>query len=135
MQNEFINIAAHEVCTPIQPILSLSSLIGSQSIDPKKQQEIIDIVVRNAGSDYVWLWIAVVPKDKKINLDIRISPERTLLVVDQFIHSLIRKYGKHDISTDGGGTWYRLQAYRFLNVEHHIHYSIEKRFIEDQSST
>jgi two-component system sensor histidine kinase VicK len=49
MQNEFINIAGHEVCTPIQPILSLSSLIGSQSIDPKKQQEIIDIVVRNAN--------------------------------------------------------------------------------------
>ena len=48
MQNEFINIAAHELRTPIQPILSLSSLIGSQSIDPKKQQEIIDIVVRNA---------------------------------------------------------------------------------------
>jgi signal transduction histidine kinase len=48
MQNEFINIAAHELRTPIQPILGLSSMIGSQGIDPKKQQEIIDIVVRNA---------------------------------------------------------------------------------------
>jgi putative transposase len=87
-------------------------------------------LIKAAGSDYVWLWIAVEPKDKKITLDIRISPERTLLVADQFIHSLIRKYGKHDISTDGGGTWYRPQAYRFLNVEHHIHHSIEKSFIE-----
>lgn len=48
MQNEFINIAAHELRTPIQPILGLSSMIGSQGIDPKKQQEIIEIVVRNA---------------------------------------------------------------------------------------
>jgi signal transduction histidine kinase len=48
MQNEFINIAAHELRTPIQPIPSLSSMIGSHDIDLKKQQEIIDIVVRNA---------------------------------------------------------------------------------------
>jgi signal transduction histidine kinase len=48
MQSEFINIAAHELRTPIQPILGLSSMIGSQGIDSKKQQEIIDIVIRNA---------------------------------------------------------------------------------------
>ena len=48
MQNEFINIAAHELRTPIQPILGLSSIIGTKGMDPKKQQEIIDIVVRNA---------------------------------------------------------------------------------------
>jgi putative transposase len=41
---------------------------------------------------------------------------------------LIRKYGKHGISTDDG-TWYP-QARRFLNVEYHIHSSIEKSFIE-----
>ena len=51
-----------------------------------------------------------------------------MLVAEQFIQSLIRKYGKHNISTDGG-TWYP-QACRFLNVEHHIHSSLEKRFIE-----
>ena len=48
MQNEFINIATHELRTPIQPILGLSSMIGTKGMDPKKQQEIIDIVVRNA---------------------------------------------------------------------------------------
>jgi putative transposase len=40
----------------------------------------------------------------------------------------MRKYGKHNISTDGG-TWYP-QACRFLKVTHHIHSSIEKSFIE-----
>jgi putative transposase len=82
-----------------------------------------------AGSDYVWLWIAAIgPKDKRI-LEIRISPERSSLAAEQFIQSLIRKYGKHDISTDGGGTCYP-QTCRFLNVEHHMHSSIEKSFIE-----
>lgn len=61
-------------------------------------------------------------------LDIRISIERSMLVAEQFIQSLIRKYGKHNISTDGG-TWYS-QTCRFLNVEHHVHPSIEKSVIE-----
>jgi putative transposase len=52
-----------------------------------------------------------------------------MLVAEQFIQSsLIRKYGKHNISTDGG-TWYP-QACKFLNVKRHTHSSIEKSFIE-----
>ena len=51
-----------------------------------------------------------------------------MLVAEQFIKSLIRKYGKHNISTDGS-TWYP-QARRFLNIQHHNHSSIEKSFIE-----
>lgn len=61
-------------------------------------------------------------------LGIRISIERNMLVAEQFIQSLIRRYGRHNISTDGG-TWYP-QACRFLNVKHHNHSSIEKSFIE-----
>ena len=67
------------------------------------------------------------PTDRTI-LGIRISIGRNMLVAEQFIQSLIRKYGKHNISTDGG-TWYP-QACRFLKVTHHIHSSIEKSFIE-----
>ena len=88
---------------------------------------IIDETLIRAGSDYVWLCVAIEPMDKMI-LGIRISIERSMLVAEQFIQSLIRKFGKHNISTDGG-TWYP-QACRFLNVEHHIHSSIEKSFIE-----
>jgi putative transposase len=60
-----------------------------------------------AGSDYVWLWVAAIePRDKMI-LGIRISIERSILVAEQFIQSLIRKYcGKHNVSTTDGGTWY-----------------------------
>jgi putative transposase len=67
------------------------------------------------------------PTDRTI-LGIRISIERNMLVSEQFIQSLIRKYGKHNISTDGG-TWYP-QACRLLKVTHHIHSSIERSFIE-----
>jgi two-component system, OmpR family, sensor histidine kinase VicK len=47
MQKEFINIAAHELKTPIQPILSLTELLRSQ-IKDVKQQELLDITIRNA---------------------------------------------------------------------------------------
>ncbi|MGC2572124.1 MAG: HAMP domain-containing sensor histidine kinase, partial [Candidatus Nitrosopolaris sp.] len=47
MQKEFINIAAHELKTPIQPILSLTELLRSQTKDVK-QQELLDITIRNA---------------------------------------------------------------------------------------
>ena len=49
MQKEFINIAAHELKTPIQPILGLTQLLRSQTKDVK-QQELLEITIRNAKS-------------------------------------------------------------------------------------
>src|ERR687885_839329 len=47
IKNEFINIAAHELRTPVQPIISLSEVLQSR-IKDTKQQELLDIIVRNA---------------------------------------------------------------------------------------
>jgi signal transduction histidine kinase len=47
MQYEFINVAAHELRTPIQPILSLTQILHSK-IKDSQQQEFLDIVIRNA---------------------------------------------------------------------------------------
>jgi nitrogen-specific signal transduction histidine kinase len=47
MQQEFINIAAHELRTPIQPILGLTEIIRSKTSD-SKQQQLLDITIRNA---------------------------------------------------------------------------------------
>ena len=47
MQKDFINIAAHELRTPIQPILGLTEAILSQSKDDT-QKELLEVVVRNA---------------------------------------------------------------------------------------
>ena len=62
-------------------------------------------------------------------LDIRISFERTMLVAEQFLKRLVKKYGKHSISTDGG-TWYPPQACKFLKIKHHIHSYYEKSIVE-----
>ncbi len=48
MQKEFINIAAHELRTPIQPILSFSQLLRSEKSNNTKEQEFLDAIVRNA---------------------------------------------------------------------------------------
>ena len=50
MQKEFINVAAHELRTPIQPVLALSQHLLSQDsyLDVKLTQQYLDIIVRNA---------------------------------------------------------------------------------------
>jgi two-component system sensor histidine kinase VicK len=47
MQEDFINIAAHELRTPIQPILGLSQVLHSK-IKNTEYQELLDTIVRNA---------------------------------------------------------------------------------------
>ncbi|PWU82125.1 MAG: hypothetical protein DLM72_03440 [Candidatus Nitrosopolaris wilkensis] len=47
MQQEFINVAAHELRTPIQPILSATDILRSKNIDTN-QRELIDVTIRNA---------------------------------------------------------------------------------------
>ncbi|MDQ6724417.1 MAG: hypothetical protein M3Z01_09175 [Thermoproteota archaeon] len=46
MQKEFINIAAHELRTPIQPILGLSEIVRIK-IKDRDQLELLDIIIRN----------------------------------------------------------------------------------------
>jgi putative transposase len=60
---------------------------------------------------------------------VRISLERSILVAEQFLQELIKKYGKNPVSTDGG-TWYPSQACRFLKLRHHIHSYYERSIIE-----
>ena len=47
MKNEFINVAAHELRTPIQPILSLTEAIQSRIEEPQ-QRELLEVTIRNA---------------------------------------------------------------------------------------
>jgi two-component system, OmpR family, sensor histidine kinase VicK len=48
MQKEFIDIAAHELRTPIQPILGLSQILQSKIKNSVEHQELLDTIVRNA---------------------------------------------------------------------------------------
>ena len=56
------------------------------------------------------------------------SKERNMFVAERFLSGLVKDYGKHPVSTDGG-TWYP-QACEFLTLDHHIHSSWEKSLIE-----
>jgi signal transduction histidine kinase len=47
LQKEFINIAAHELRTPIQPILGLSEILHSKEEDEEKRR-LMEIISRNA---------------------------------------------------------------------------------------
>ncbi len=88
---------------------------------------IVDETAIKVGSKLIWLWVAIEPKNREI-LALSISKERNMFVAEKFITGLVKVYGKHPISTDGG-TWYP-QACRFLKLNHHIHSSLEKSLIE-----
>jgi two-component system, OmpR family, sensor histidine kinase VicK len=48
MQKEFINVAAHELRTPIQPILGLADILRSRETDGGQEAEYLDVIIRNA---------------------------------------------------------------------------------------
>jgi signal transduction histidine kinase len=48
MQQEFINIAAHELRTPIQPILGLADILRSKETDGGQEAGYLDVIIRNA---------------------------------------------------------------------------------------
>ena len=98
------------------------------SIKEKQVSEyIVDETSLKAGSDLVWLWVALEPENKQI-LAQNITQERNMIVAERFLSGVVRDYGKHPVSTDGG-TWYPM-ACQFLKLKHHVHSPLEKSMIE-----
>ncbi len=101
-----------------------------QKISSKRKKVaefIVDETIIKAGSEHVWLWVAIEPKNKEI-LALTVSKERNMFVAERFIAGLVKTHGKHGVSTDGG-TWYP-QACRFLKLNHHVHSPYGKSIIE-----
>ena len=48
MQNDFVNIVAHELRTPIQSIIGLSDLLTRSNHPKEKEREMLDVIARNA---------------------------------------------------------------------------------------
>jgi putative transposase len=63
---------------------------------------IVDETAIEAGSEYIWLWVAIEQKNKQI-LALSISKKRNMFVAERFIEGLAKNHGKHPVSTDGGG--------------------------------
>jgi putative transposase len=88
---------------------------------------IIDETVIQIGSQQFWLWFCIEPIHSSV-LGIYISEERNMLVAEKFIRSLVDKYGKHTVYTDGG-TWYH-EACNVLGLKHYLHSALEKSLME-----
>ncbi len=48
LKDDFVNIAAHELRTPIQPILALAGILRSKQTGTGQEAEYLDIIIRNA---------------------------------------------------------------------------------------
>jgi two-component system sensor histidine kinase VicK len=48
VKDDFIHIAAHELRTPIQPILGLAGILRSKQTDGGQDTEYLDVIIRNA---------------------------------------------------------------------------------------
>ena len=79
---------------------------------------IIDETVIQIGSQHFWFWFCIEPILSSV-LGIYISEERNMFVAEKFIRSLLSKYGKHTVYTDGG-TWYD-EACNILKLKHYLH--------------
>ena len=93
----------------------------------KISEYIVDETILQVGPEYIWLWITIEPKNREI-LALTISKERNMFIAERFLSGVVRCYGIHPVSTDGG-TWYPM-ACKFLKLEHHIHSYLEKSLIE-----
>jgi putative transposase len=93
----------------------------------KISEYIVDETILQVGPEYIWLWVAIEPENGQI-LAQDITQERNMLIAERFLSGVVRYYGNHPISTDGG-TWYP-QACEFLKMDHHIHSPLEKSLIE-----
>ena len=102
-----------------------------QKISSKKKkifEYVIDETIIKVGQEHIWIEVAIEPENKEI-LRMSISKEQYMFVAkERFISDVVKEYGKHPISTDGGG-WHP-QVCRFLKLDHHIHSSFEKSIIE-----
>ena len=79
------------------------------------------------GNKHYWLWICIEPVRRSV-LGIHISQARNILALFSFLESLVSKYGRHSVYSDGA-TWYP-EVCKILGLKHYLHSSVEKSLIE-----
>jgi two-component system, OmpR family, sensor histidine kinase VicK len=90
MQKEFINIAAHELRTPIQPILGLSEVLQSK-INDSEQRVLVDIISRNAKRLHR-LTEEILDVTRIENQSLRLEKEKFIL--NDLVLSIVEEYKK-----------------------------------------
>ena len=103
---------------------------GSCQIYSKRKRVsafIIDETVIQIGNQNFWLWLYIEPVHRSV-LGIHISEEINMFIAENFLRSLVEKYGRHTVYTDGVTRF--PQACNFYILKHHLHSSLEKSLIE-----
>ena len=92
MQEEFINIAAHELRTPIQPILSLSELLLSKKGNIEQYEELLESINRN-GKRLQRLAENILDVTKIESQSLQLKKEKFIL--NDLILSIFANYKSH----------------------------------------
>jgi putative transposase len=104
-----------------------------RTFDVKRVQAfLVDETYVKVGSFGAWVWVAVEPVHRYI-LGVHLSRHQNMIVTQLFLKSLVERYGKHVVYSDGG-TWYP-EACRALGLEHRLHSPYEKSLMERPTST
>jgi two-component system, OmpR family, sensor histidine kinase VicK len=98
MQKEFIDIAAHELRTPIQPILGLSEVVRSKlKVEDKELIQFLDIIIRNAKR-LQRLTEDILDVTRLESQSLRLSKQRFKL--NDIIINFIADYKKQDVNNN-----------------------------------
>jgi two-component system sensor histidine kinase VicK len=92
MQEEFINVAAHELRTPIQPLLSLSELLLSKKGDIEQYEELLESINRN-GKRLQRLAENILDVTKIESQSLQLKKEKFIL--NDLILSIFTNYESH----------------------------------------
>jgi len=96
--------------------------------DVKRVQAfLVDETYVEVGSFEAWVWVAVEPVHR-YTLGVYLSRHQNMIVAELFLKSLVERYGKHVVYSDGG-TWYP-EACAALGLEHRLHSPYEKSLME-----
>jgi signal transduction histidine kinase len=104
-QKEFINIAAHELRTPIQPILGLTQIIYSKidkdvsQYEKEKQKEMLEVVIRNANRlQRLSEDILDVTRIESQNLNLKLEPLNLDEIISNAINDAKRSHQTKNVS-------------------------------------
>jgi two-component system, OmpR family, sensor histidine kinase VicK len=104
-QKEFINVAAHELRTPIQPILGLTQMMYSKMdedaspYEKQKQKEMLEVVIRNANRlQRLSEDILDVTRIESQNLNLKLEPLNLDEIVSNAISDAKRSHEMKDVS-------------------------------------
>jgi signal transduction histidine kinase len=96
MQKEFINVAAHELRTPIQPIISLSEVVLNNAKDIE-QAELLEVINRNAKRLHR-LTEDILDVTKIESQSLNLNKER--FDVNDLIYDIVQDY-RHQLEKEG----------------------------------